>query len=165
MKPWYNTWRGKSNSIDLPLLTAHQLQGYTTSNEAYNNNKRNLQKQQEHASGAATRDVCYETVARPTGTNDPRETKTHLNLPHAKHAEKRATRPKIVTPDQTGQIAQGGRKHLKQHHQTISRSLSNHKPPQCSSHKPWHQQMLNQKTSKATSSLRGLHRLQILHHI
>ena len=74
--------------MDLPLLTAHQLLGYTTSNQAYINNKRNLPKQQEHVSSAATRDICSETAARPTGTNDSRETKTQLKLHRVKHAEK-----------------------------------------------------------------------------
>ena len=32
--------------------------------------------------------ICYKTVAKPTGTNDSRETKTQLKLHHVKHAEK-----------------------------------------------------------------------------
>ena len=73
--------------MDLPLLTAHQSQGYTTLNQTYNNNKRNLPKQREHVSGAATQDIYYETVARPSGTNDPIGTKTQLKLHRVKHAE------------------------------------------------------------------------------
>ena len=42
---------------------------------------------------------------------------------------------------------------------------NNHKQSQCSSHKPWHHLIWSQKTPKATSSLRGLHRLSILHNI
>ena len=73
---------------DLAMTDSPPFTGVNNLELSLQQQREKPKNQQEHASGAATQDICYETVAKPTGTNDPRETKTQLKLHHVKHAEK-----------------------------------------------------------------------------
>ena len=164
-RPWYSTWNEKSNSTDSLLTTVFQSQESTTLNPIHNNNKTIPPEQRDHALGALTQVNSYETVGKPIGTNDPKKRMHQTNALPARHAAKCATKRKTASQERIGQTAPHGGKHLKQRPPKTFPLLNNHKQSRCSSHKPWHRLIWSQKTPRATSSLRGLHRLPILHNI
>ena len=101
------------------------------------------------------------TQKTPTQTT-PTPAKLVVNL---------ATKPRIAIRVRTGQTAPHGGRHLNQqartaylyHNQPHPKFCNN--PKQTNNHRPRYNNLPSQKTIKATSSLRGLHRFQILYHL